>query len=920
MSYDSPRRRGGSIWPADAHTRQVPADSHCGTTADFLRRYERESAIATCGTAEQRAQHVTRMLKLVADPRNLRLALDHINRYGGEGTGPDNLRPDDHGTTEWWDRLRTLGKMIRAGTYRPGPVRTVKIPKGNGHELRTIQVQNLDDRIVQRGILQILQPYLDPKFAATSFGYRPGKGREHALALAEALAIKHRSWTWRAEDIQDAFDNVPVKRLLEIIKRQVPADDLLTLIENVIGTTNKRGIPQGGALSPLLLNVYLDHVLDRLWARRHPDVPLIRVADDLLLLTRNRDQAVQMQEALAILLTPAAMPLKAVKSTLRDLADGQVIGWLGYDVRMGNNCIDVNVSEKSWDRLDDNLSRLHDQPYAPIRAIETIEGWIMQQGPCYRPSDVRGMAKRIDCMARPYAFVELPSIDRTQSLWESAHEQWEQLRQSVQYDSDHREVKAAPPGLSNAGAQPKPATGGAPTGGALPYILNGENQESGVDATSTATPPVLTNSQGDELRRPRDMTRTRSHDPVTTPGKPAPACPRLERSQDLAQKEVYHPKKIRSDVNPDPPKLSVLRPPMENGHSPGRSPRNGRAHTASNACGVEVEPTSKPTKPSGLEAHATEATCKMRLEELEKTAKVIRDHHKKVCGAYRTSLEHAIHAGTLLLKVKRELEHGRFSPWVKKMCKVSPRTAREYMQIAEAVDEGLIDLNDPKRRPAAVFNRKQILKQLAKPRAKPPESDTDPETTTTTNATDPASADPAQTNGEQQRPDRRDQDDHHDSHESTTAEAGATATAQRNSRAAAEGTGQGDATTARNPTEGLDDEAWLATLPIRSQLADPAGFDEESLQWRRVQPAIDLLRKLYSPCPDDLKPERISGASQRRYSHALATLVGFKPPEQWVLCPECEGQAKVRIRNKPCGVCRRAGYLTTREGDQIQNE
>ena len=409
------------------------------------------------------------------------------------------------------------------------------------------------------------------------------------------------------------------------------------------------------------------------------------------------------------------------------------------------------------------------------------------------------------------------------------------------------------------------------------------------------------------------MSGTRSHDPVTTPGKPAQACPRPEPSQDPAPQEIYRPKKIRSDVNPDPPTLSVLRPPAENGHSPSRSPRNGRPQTVSNVGRVEVEPTSKPTKPSEREGHVTETTCKLRLEDLEKTAKAIRDHHKKACGAYRTSLEHAIHAGKLLLEAKRHLEHGRFSPWVNKMCKVSPRSAREYMQIAKAVEEGLIDLDDPKRRPAAGLGGKEIHRQLAKPRAKHPETDTDSETTTTTNATDPGSADPSKADGEQQRPDRRDRDDHHDRDERTSAEAGAATTTQDNSSAAAEATGQGEAATALNPTDGPDDEAWLKTLPIRSLLANPTVFDQQARLWRLIQPAMDLLLELHTPSDDDLKHAVASPFYRRHYSSVVAAVAAFGSPDKWALCAKCRGLGKKSIRGGECDYCHRTGFRYTHE-------
>jgi hypothetical protein len=77
----------------------------------------------------------------------------------------------------------------------------VRIHKASGNGHRTITVANVDDRIVQRGLVQTLQPYLDPRFVDNSFGYRPGSGREHGMARAGALARRNDLWTWITQDV-----------------------------------------------------------------------------------------------------------------------------------------------------------------------------------------------------------------------------------------------------------------------------------------------------------------------------------------------------------------------------------------------------------------------------------------------------------------------------------------------------------------------------------------------------------------------------------------------------------------------------------------------------------------------------------------------------------------------------------------------
>ena len=102
----------------------------------------------------------------------------------------------------------------------------------------------------------------------------------------------------------------PQHRLLDVVRYRLPDEGIVRLIERMVLTETGRGLRQGGCLSPLLLNLYLDHHLDRRWRMRHPDLPLIRVADDILVLTRNQEEAQQTWTDLREMLLPAGMPLK----------------------------------------------------------------------------------------------------------------------------------------------------------------------------------------------------------------------------------------------------------------------------------------------------------------------------------------------------------------------------------------------------------------------------------------------------------------------------------------------------------------------------------------------------------------------------------------------------------------------------------
>jgi hypothetical protein len=300
--------------------------------------------------------------------------------------------------------------------------------------------------VVQRGIVQILQSLIDPDFSSRSFGFRPYKGREHALACASALARRNGLWTWVTEDIRDAFNQVPLNRLLDVLRTKVPAEELLQLIESVIGGNGKRGLRQGGSLSPILLNVYLDHFLDRPWDKAHPEWPLIRVADDLLILTRNPEEAVEAHKALDRLLLAAAMPLKgASETTIRDLSRGENARWLGYVLQKADDDeVAVNLPDDSscWHKLTENLRLAHESAHAPQRAWDGLVGWIAAQGPCYQHADRKAVFTKIAMIAKEFGIEELPLGAYGDALWADAYERWVRIKDEARglfgFSSDGR--------------------------------------------------------------------------------------------------------------------------------------------------------------------------------------------------------------------------------------------------------------------------------------------------------------------------------------------------------------------------------------------------------------------------------------------------------------------------------------------------
>jgi hypothetical protein len=424
----------------------VPADLHEGSARDFLRRHGRESADAARQTGRQRAEFARCLFRRAADPRNLWCAIDYLAAEGGGAPGPDGLTLDELDGQERWGLARALGAAIRAGRYRPGPHREVQIPKGPGRGMRTLRIRNVQDRVVDRAIAQVLQPFLDRTFAPASYGFRPGRGREHALAHAAAIAEGDGLWAWALDDVKDAFDAVPVGRLIDVARKRLGAEDIVKVVRVAIDNGAKSGIPQGSSLSPLLLNVYLDHVLDRPWAKRQPATPLIRVADDLLVLARDGDEALAAHQEMTARLRAAGMALKAAPgSAVRDLHQGESGDWLGFRLRKGPGGFEATPTDRCWAQLDEALRQAHTKPAAPARALEIIGGWAEQLGPCRPHLDPADVYRRIATVAARHAFSEIPSRPSVEERLLRGHRRWVALRgRAVRLLATGR-ITAAPP-------------------------------------------------------------------------------------------------------------------------------------------------------------------------------------------------------------------------------------------------------------------------------------------------------------------------------------------------------------------------------------------------------------------------------------------------------------------------------------------
>lgn len=197
----------------------------------------------------------------------------------------------DHQTTADFDRhiiveTRRLSEQIRGSTYQPQAVRRVWIPKpGDPGSQRPLGIPTVRDRVVQKALVNVIEPILDHTFHDRSFGFRHGRSCRDALRIVEQKLSDGYVWVVDA-DLKGYFDSIPKDRLLELVRESISDSRVQRLIgqfldqsimEELREWTPDAGVPQGAVLSPVLSNVYLNP-LDHLMAE--DGFEMVRYADD----------------------------------------------------------------------------------------------------------------------------------------------------------------------------------------------------------------------------------------------------------------------------------------------------------------------------------------------------------------------------------------------------------------------------------------------------------------------------------------------------------------------------------------------------------------------------------------------------------------------------------------------------------------
>lgn len=256
--------------------------------------------------------------------------LSNAGACGGDGVTVERFAKDSQ------QRLLAVSEHIKRNAYQPHPVKRVWIPKPGSALERPLGIPTVRDRVVQTALRMVIEPIFERVFAPASYGFRPGRSCQDALRRVDEL-LKSGHVHVVEVDIRGYFDAIPHGRLMAEVEKHVADGRVLRLIEaflkaGVMGEmaawTVEQGTPQGGAISPLLANIYLNP-LD--WLLAQAGLELVRYADDLVVLCRAPEEAEQALATIRQWMAEAGLELNAEKTKVVDMAPaGAHFEFLGY--------------------------------------------------------------------------------------------------------------------------------------------------------------------------------------------------------------------------------------------------------------------------------------------------------------------------------------------------------------------------------------------------------------------------------------------------------------------------------------------------------------------------------------------------------------------------------------------------------------
>lgn len=326
------------------------------------------------------------LLERILDRNNLNQAYKRVKRNHG-GPGIDGMTVEE--ALPWLrEHKAELLQSIREGTYRPSPVRRKEIPKPDGCGVRKLGIPTVIDRVIQQAIAQQIQPIFEPKFADGSYGYRPKRSAQQAIQKVKEYA--QQGYTNVVElDLSKYFDTLNHELLMNLLRKDIQSKRVLELIkrylksgvmEHGVVCKTEQGSPQGGPLSPLLANIYLNE-FDQEMDRR--GVKIVRYADDIVVLTKSKRAAKHMLSSCQKYLEgKLKLKVNAQKSKAVSIFAIKRFKFLGFCLGKNLGSVYIRAHRQSLAHAKKKLKRLTSRSQAQnvrtvMQRVKTfMRGWL----------------------------------------------------------------------------------------------------------------------------------------------------------------------------------------------------------------------------------------------------------------------------------------------------------------------------------------------------------------------------------------------------------------------------------------------------------------------------------------------------------------------------------------------------------------